>query len=472
MVGPDFRAPLIAKTDTYTADALPKKTLEVPVAGGAAQIFASGKDIPAQWWTLFKSSELDALVKDALAKNPSLEQAQAALREANENYRARVGTEYLPSVDAHGSMSRQQGSSAAAGAEGVTSVFNLKNASVSFSYVFDVFGGGRREIEALRAQTRFRVYQKEAVALSLTANVVTAAISEASLRAQINAMREIIASQQKQLDLLEKQLTLGGVSRADVLALRAQVEQTKAVLPALDQSLSMVRHALAVLTGRLPNEAALLPTFDLLKFTLPVEIPVSLPSQLVRQRPDVLSAEEMLHAASAKVGVATANLYPQFSLSGEYGVMANTTDSLLKGNDLIWSLGAGALQPVFRGGALRAQRRASIAAYDQSAAMFRQTVLTAFQNVADALRALETDAQSLAAHATAEASAKESLAITEKQYKEGAVNYVALLTAQRQYQQVLIDRIKAQAARYADTAALFQALGGGWWNGNASEGVK
>jgi len=471
-VGPDFRAPVVAKAETYTADTLPAKTVAASVAAGAAQTFSVGKDIPAQWWMLFKSSELDALVKEALIKNPSIEQAQAALREASEEYRARVGTEYMPAVDASFSASRQQGSSAAAGAEGVTSVFNLKNASVSFSYAFDVFGGGRREIEALRAQTRFRLYQQEAVALSLTSNVVTTAVREASLRAQIKATEEIIAAEQKQLDLLEKQEALGSVSRADVLAFRAQVEQTKAALPAMEQAISVTRHALAVLLGRLPNEASKLPTFDLSKLTLPTEIPVTLPSVLVRQRPDVLSAEEVLHAACARVGVATASMYPQFTLSGEYGVMANTTKSLLNGNDLVWSIGAGALQPVFRGGMLRAKRRAAIAAYDQSAAVFKLTVLAAFQNVADVLRALETDARSLAAQTTAEVSAKESQTITEKQYHEGAVSYVALLTAQRQYQQVLIERIKAQAARYADTAALFQALGGGWWNEKNTEGVK
>lgn len=463
-VGPDFHRPEPPATNTYTETALPYATVATPGVGGAAQRFVSGQDLPAQWWTLFHSEALDGLVRQALQDSPNLAAAQAALREARENLRAEVGSVLFPSVDAHGSGVRQKISGAAFGNPGGNiNAFDLYNASVSVSYKFDVAGGGWRGLEALQAQLDYQGFQLEGAYLALTANLVTTAVQEASLRAQIRATREILAAQEKQLGVVERQFRLGAVSRSDVLAQQTQVAQTRAALPALDRQLAQTRHRLAVLAGKPPSEAAL-PEFELDGLRLPETLPVSLPSSLVRQRPDIRASEALLHEASAQIGVATANLYPQITLSGSYGSEAVALHQLFGSGAGIWSLGAALLQPIFHGGQLVAQRRAAIAAYDQAAAQYRETVLQAFQNVADTLRALDTDANALKAQAEAETAARTALDLTQRQFELGAVSYLSLLNAQRQHQQARINLAQAQAARFADTAALFQALGGGWWN--------
>jgi NodT family efflux transporter outer membrane factor (OMF) lipoprotein len=424
-----------------------------------------GEEIPAQWWKLFRSVKLNDVIHAALDGSPTVAAAQATLRQAQEVLNARTGTVYYPSVNANYSYSRQRTSLAAAGISGGKgSIFDLHNASVDVSYLLDIFGGGRRELEALKSQVDYQRFQLEAAYLTLSSNVVTTVVKEASLREQSQAMRDILATQEKALGMLEKQLALGGVARSDVLAQRTQVEQTRSLLPGIEKELSQTRHYLAVLTGRLPSESGSLPEFSLADLVLPVELPVSIPSSLARQRPDIRAAEALLHAASAQIGVATANLYPQITLSGSYGAQANSFQDLFNSNSLVWGVGAGLLQPVFQGGALRAQRRAAIAAYDQTAALYRQTILVSFQNVADVLLALETDAMALKSQAAAETAAHDSLSLSEKQFAVGAVNYLALLNAERQYQQARIGLIQAQAQRFSDTAALFQALGGGWWN--------
>ena len=277
-------------------------------------------------------------------------------------------------------------------------------------------------------------------------------------------MQSIIASEEKQLAVVERQFELGAIPRTDVLAQRAQVAQTRSLLPQLEKSLFQTRHQLAVLAGILPGDAASLPLFELDSLQLPQDLPISLPSSLVRQRPDIRASEALLHAASAQIGVAAANMLPQLTLSGSYGSEAVRTGALFAAGSGVWSLGAGLTQPIFHGGELRAKKRAAEAAYEQAAAEYRTTVLLAFQNVADVLRALEADARTLKAQSEAVAAAGESYEVTQKQFSLGAVNYLSLLNAQRQYQQALIGLVQAQAARYADTAALFQALGGGWWN--------
>lgn len=462
-VGPDFQVPKAPTTKAYTAEALPAQTDAAPGTAGAAQRFSPGKDIPLEWWTLLHSEELDQLIRQALADSPTIAAAKARLREADENRRAQYGA-FFPAADANISASRQKISGAGFGQpESDISAFNLYNASVIVSYSPDLFGGTRRKLEALQSQIDYQRFQLEGVYLTLTANIVTAAVKDASLRAQIRAMREIIEAQEKQLDVVEEQLRLGGVSRSDVLAQRAQVAQTQALLPPLEKQLAQTRHQLAVLAGRLPSEAAL-PEFALDDFQLPEELPVSLPSLLVRQRPDIRAAEETLHAASAQVGVSTANLYPQITLTGSFGLEAGTIGDLFNSGAAIWSLGAGLLQPIFHGGALTAQRRAAIAVYDQASAQYRDTVLQAFQSVADVLRALDGDASTLKAQAEAEAAARDTLDLTEKQFQLGAVSYLSLLNAERQHEQARLALVQAQAARFADTAALYQALGGGWWN--------
>ncbi|HTG82582.1 MAG TPA: efflux transporter outer membrane subunit [Geobacteraceae bacterium] len=467
-VGPDFRAPAPPSATTYTATALPAETAATPGVAGAPQRFIAGNDVPAQWWALFHSEALDRTIRQALADSPTLAAAQARLREARENRRATYGT-LFPSVDGNVSASRQKISGASFGQPGSdVTPFTLINASVSVSYALDLFGGTRRELEALQAQIDYQSFQLEGAYLTLTSNIVTAAVQEASLRAQLRATREIIAAEEEQLKLVERQVKIGGASLPDQLAQEAQLAQTRTTLPPLEKGLAQTRHQLAALAGRLPGDAGELPEFVLTELTLPPELPVSLPSALVRQRPDIRASEELLHAASAQIGVATANLYPQVTLSGSYGSQATRLENLFSTGTSVWSLGAGVLQPIFRGGELTAKRRAAIAAFDAAEAQYRATVVQAFQGVADVLRALEQDALTLKAQAAAETAAHDSLDLSRKQFEIGAASYLTLLTAERQHKQAQLALVQAQAVRLADTAALFQALGGGWWNRDAT----
>ena len=471
-VGPDFHQPTTPDTKSYTSAALPQETAATPGTGGAAQRFVSEQNIPAQWWTLFRSEALDQLIRQALQDSPTLAAAQATLHESQENLRAQYGAALSPGVDAGVSATRERISGAAFGPGGKPSLFNLYNASVRVSYALDLFGGARRELESLRSQVDYQQFQLEGAYLTLTANIVTTAVKEASLRAQIKATQDIVALQENQLEVVQNQFELGAVSRSDVLAQQVQVAQTRATLPPLEKELSVTRHQLAVLAGKLPSETAL-PEFGLDDLQLPQELPLSLPSSLVRQRPDIRASEALLHQASAQVGVATANMYPQFTLSGSYGVESNKSRDLFSGSaPSVWNLGAGLVQPLFRGGELRAKRRAAVAAYDQAAALYRETVLQAFQNVADVLRALDTDARALKAQSDAETAARDALELAREQFQLGAVSYLSLLNAEREHQQALVSLVQAQATRYADTAALFQALGGGWWNRSGKTGAE
>jgi NodT family efflux transporter outer membrane factor (OMF) lipoprotein len=428
------------------------------------QRFVPGGEIPARWWELFRSQALDRWIREGLANSPTLGAAEATLRHAQELRRARAG-ELLPGVDGSVNASRQKPSGASFGEANLQiNPFTLYNASVDVSYTLDLFGRTRRELEALQARVDYQGFQLEGARLTLTSNIVTAAILEASLRGQLQATREILAARKEQLGLIEKQFELGGIARTDVLAQRASLAQARATLPPQEKRLAQVRHLLAVLAGRFPGDTADLPGFDLKDFLLPDELPVSLPSSLARQRPDIRSAEELLHAASAAVGVATANLYPQITLSGQYGTTAMRIGDLFRPGSAVWGFGAGLLQPIFHGGALEASRRAEVAGYDQAAAQYRETVLQAFREVADVLRALEYDAMTLKAQSDAEAAARDTLDIATKQVRYGATSYLALLNAQREYHLARILLVQAQALRFADTAALFQALGGGWWN--------
>lgn len=465
MVGPDFHASKAPNATSYTGSPKPTKTVSTPNAGnsGKAQYFITGLDIPGAWWTLFHSEKLNNLIVIGLVNSPNLAAAKAALRQSQETLYAQIASTMIPNLTGQLSAQRQAFSNSLFGGSSPSSIFNLYNASVNVSYTLDVFGGARREIEALCAQVDFQRFELEAAYLTLTTNIVTTSITVASLRAQIEATEALIQSQANQLHIVEKQFHLGGASRADILTQQSQLEQTRATLPPLQQSLAQNLHALSVLIGVLPNENQL-PKFDLYSLHLPSQLPVSLPSSLVRQRPDIQASEALLHVASAQVGVATANLYPQISITGSYGWESDIVNKLFKPSTNIWNIGGTLLQPIFDAGALRAKRRAAIAAYEQAGAQYRQAVLLGFQNVADTLRALEHDAKELKAQKQAEIAAHNSLLLTQQQYRLGGVSYLSLLTAQRQYQQAKIGRIQAQAARFNDTAALFQALGGGWWN--------
>jgi len=463
-VGPEYRPPPPPAVASYTAEAPPVETVTAPGIGGGTQRFIPGGEIPARWWELFRSEALDRWIREALATSPTLAAAEATLRRAQELLRARSG-ELLPRVDGTASASRQKPSGASFGQSGAqTNPFTLYNASVDVSYTLDLFGKTRRELEALQAQVDYQRFQLEGACLTLAANIVTAALQEASLRGELKATRDILATLEEQLAIIEKQFELGGTSRTDVLAQRASLAQTRAAVPPLEKRIAQTRNLLAVLAGRFPGDAADLPEFVLEDFRLPEELPVSLPSSLARQRPDIRSAEEVLHAASAAVGVATANLYPQITLSARYGTGAAQVGDLFRPDTAVWGIGAGLLQPVFRGGALEAERRAAVAGFDQAAAQYRETVLQSFRDVADVLRALEYDAMTLKAQAEAEAAAGDTLEIAKKQVFFGATSQLSLLNAQRQYFLARVLLVRVQSGRFADTAALFQALGGGWWN--------
>ncbi|WP_371865187.1 efflux transporter outer membrane subunit [Duganella aquatilis] len=462
-LGPNFKQPDAPANAgaSYTPTPLPSQTASAPGLGGAAQQFGFGQEIPAQWWSLFRSPALDQLIRSALEQNPNMAAAEAVLRQAQENYNAQAGNLLYPSVNGQLGVSRQKTSVATAGA--AAGVYNVYNASVAVAYTPDVFGATRRTLEGAQAAIDYQRFQVEATYLTLSANVVTTAIQEASLRAQLQATREVLAALTQQQNVIEKQFEYGAIPRTTVLSQRNQVAQINATIAPLEKALASARHQLSVLAGKLPGEAGM-PEFSLETLTLPEQLPVSLPSALVRQRPDIRASEEALHQASANIGVATAAQYPQITLSGAYGSSADTFGKLFDAQTTAWNLAAGLTQPIFNGGALRAQRRAAEAAYDAAAAQYRATVLNAFQNVADTLRALDADAAALKSQAEAEALAKETLDLSEQQYKLGGISYLVLLDAQRSYQQTHVSLVQAQAARYADTAALFQALGGGWWN--------
>lgn len=468
--GPGFRPPIaptvVDSTRPYSSAPLSPHTDSAPVPGGGAQRFVMGQDVPAEWWTLFRSETLDQLIRSAMTHSPTLESAKAVLREAQAAYAADRGSNLLPGVSVEGDAARQRVSEAPFGISG-GSVFTLYDASVQVSYTPDVFGGIRRGLESLAAATDYQRFAVEAAYLSLSANLVTTAIQEASFRAQIQVTRDLVDADSQSLQITEQQARLGAVAQSTVLAEETELAEAKAALPGLEGALAQTHHLLAVFAGRLPSDTGL-PEFDLESLQLPQDLPVSVPSSLVRQRPDIRASEAILHQASAEVGVATANLYPQITLSGSGGWESLTLNTLFSAPNEVWSLGGGLLAPIFHGGALRAKRRGAIAAFDAANAQYEQTVLNAFLNVANTLRALDADAQTLQAQAAAESLAHQSLDLVAQQYRLGAVSYLSLLDAQRSYQQTRIGLIEARAARYADTAALFTALGGGWWNRGAA----
>ena len=461
-VGPDFTPPPAPPAAGYTPESHPSATASSDVPGGSAQKFDLGRDIPGEWWRIFHSAALDDLIAEALKANPNLQAAQAALWQAKENLYAQAG-KLLPQADANASAERQQFSPAAFGQAGPPDLFNLYQATINVSYAPDIFGGERRQIESTAAQADYQRFELEATYLTLTSNVVTAAIQEASLRGQIEATRDIIRVETDQLGVVNNQFQAGAAARTDVLTQQSEVATAQATLPPLQKQLEQQQHVLLALIGHFPNEARP-DRLSLAALRLPIELPLSLPSQLVEQRPDIRAAEAQLHQASAQIGVAIANRLPQITLSGAYGAAALNTAALFTPATIIWSAAAAGTQPLFHGFTLLHQQRAAEAAYDMADAQYRNIVLGAFQNVADALRALQLDAATLKAQRAALRAASDTLNLAEGQYRLGAIAYLTLLNAQRTYQQSRLAVVQAEAARYADTAALFQALGGGWWN--------
>jgi NodT family efflux transporter outer membrane factor (OMF) lipoprotein len=461
-VGPDFKPPAPPAADAYVAGELPPRTASTPVTGGEAQEFQPGADLPGQWWTLFGSHTLEELIHEALAQYPDLAAQQAALRAARENVRAGQGA-YFPQFQgtANGEREQVSGASIAPGFPGF--IANIFQAGVNVSYTFDLFGGQRRTVEGLQAQAMEQDFRLEASYLTLTTNLAATTIQLASLHDQIDATREIVTLEEKLLTTVERQFALGSQPRSAVLQQRAALAATRATLPALQQQLAVADHQLAVLTGQFPRDAHPA-TFSLTDFTLPAKLPVSLPAALVAQRPDVRAQEMRLRAANAAIGVATANMLPQLTLTGTFGDESLVFGTLLQPGSSTWNLGAGLTQPLFEGGTLRARRRSAVALRDQAEAQYRLVVLQAFQNVADTLTALDNDARALGAQNDSLDAARASLDLVQRQYASGAANFVAVLLAQQAYQQARIASVSATAARYTDTITLFQALGGGWWN--------
>jgi NodT family efflux transporter outer membrane factor (OMF) lipoprotein len=462
VAGPNFQKPAAPDASGYTDHPLTTTVASANVSAGQAQRFASGSDIPGDWWTLFHSKPLNDLIEQSLKNNPDLAAAQAALSAARENVLAQRGA-YFPSVSAGVSASRQKtpGSLAPVPSNNAV-IYSLFTPEVSVSYTPDVFGLNRRTVESLKAQEDAARYQMIAADITLTSNVVAAAIQEASLQAQVDATHELVAINTKMVQTLQYQFSKGYASRLDLAAQESQLAQVDATLPPLVKQLAQQQDLLAVLAGRLPNQAPA-EKFELSSLQLPTELPVSLPSVLVAQRPDVLQAEANMRSANAQVGVATANRLPNIQLTAEAGNTALAIGHVFGPGTSFWSLGAALTAPIFDGGKLLHTERSAKAAYVQAAEQYRSTVLTAFQNVADTLVALEQDAEGLKAAAAAADAAKVTLDLSQRQTQSGYASELALLSAEQAYQQTRIALVQAQASRYADTAALFQALGGGWW---------
>src|SRR5262252_9519638 len=464
--------PEVPSTESYTQTPVATTTASAEVHGGQAQRLAPGKDIPAEWWTLFRSPALDPLVRASLAGSPTLARAGARLRQAEEDYSARSGTQY-PRVDAKLSANRVDAQPKSLGVQAlpVSTPLNLFLASVSVSYTLDLFGSTRRELEGLRAGTDYQRYELEGARLMLAGNVVTAAIREASLREQLELTQEMIALQGRSHAIAERLEQIGSAARADVVAQRLELAQTRAALPELQRQLDQVRHRIAVYTGR-PPSASGIPEFRLSDLQLPPELPLAVPSELARQRPDIRAAEALLKSAGARVGVATANLYPQITLSAQGGSLASSGGDFLSGGTGFYLLGASLAQPLFHGDELRAKRRSAVAAYEQAGAAYKEAVLLGFQNVADALRALDTDAVKLRERTEAAVQARTYHDIISSRYEAGGVSFLSLLDAQRKLRGARLEQAQAIADRYADSAALLQALGGGWWTEPERKGNK
>jgi NodT family efflux transporter outer membrane factor (OMF) lipoprotein len=459
-VGPDFERPEAPPVGGYTVGRLPASTAS---ADGQVQRFHQGRDIPGDWWSLFRSKALQALVEEGLRNNPDLEAAQAALRIARENAFAQRGF-YFPSVDASFEATRQKLPADATGTLPNPRIFNVYTAQVSVSYTPDVFGANFRTVESLEATAENQRYLLEATHITLATNIVLAAVQEASLRGQIAATERIIKIVRDVLDLMRRQRSLGQIAEADVVTQEAALAQVEQTLPPLQRALEQQRHLITALVGRLPSQEPTRSKFTLESLRLPRDLPVTLPSTLVSQRPDIRAAEANVHSTSALIGVAIANRLPNITLSANEGSQAFDISKLFSPGTGFWTLTGSVLQPVFRGGTLYHRELAARAAFDQAAAQYRSTVITAFQNVADALSAVRTDAIALDKAIAAERASLRSLDIARQRLQLGDINYLLLLNAQQTYQLALLNVAQQRANRLADTAALYQALGGGWWN--------
>jgi NodT family efflux transporter outer membrane factor (OMF) lipoprotein len=466
VVGPDFKSPEIPAVSNYVADDEKLKTAIDGGPGAPKQTLQVGEQVQQDWWTLFQSRDLESVVEQALAGNRTLESAKARLEQARESVRA-ASSAYYPEVSVGASASRKKLNAASQGlAPNVFPLppnFNLFQVGATASYSPDIFGGTRRKVEQQEALAAFAFEQVHAACLTLTGNAVSVSVQIAAIRAQTEALNEILDIDQQNLELVRKARDAGAVPDSDVIAAESQLASDRTLQPALDQQMSVAKHALAVLLGKSPSEWSP-PEFNLNALALPGELPVTLPSELVHQRPDILAAEAELRAASAQIGIATAQLYPSITISGSAGAAALSGGELFNPAGLIWSIAAGITQPIFDGGRRRADQRAAVAAFRGSAADYQQTVLEAFGQVADVLKALEHDGNLLAAQQTALEMATQSVRLQRISYGSGGTGLLSLLDAQRQYQQARVGYVQAQTQRYQHSIELLVAMGGGWWN--------
>jgi NodT family efflux transporter outer membrane factor (OMF) lipoprotein len=457
-VGPNFERPAAPAVTHYSQGADPAETAP---AQGTAQRFKPGEKVAADWWRFFNSPALDSIVTEALAANPGLEAAEASLRQSEDTLRSGYGIFY-PDIEAGAAATRQRFSPLHFGQSTPSSIFNLFTLSASVSYALDLFGGERRMIEALHAQVDVQRATEQAAYLTLISNIVNTVVARAAYRAVIDATHELIGLQREQVELAQVQVRAGTVAYATVLTLQTQLAATEATIPQLEQRLAQADHLLATLVGHVPAQWSV-PEIALADLSLPAELPVSLPAELVRQRPDVLAAEATAHSASANIGIATAALLPNITLSGSYSANGTTTSQLSSADGRAWNVGAALTQPLFEGGTLWFRRKAAIDQYQQAGALYRQVVLAAFAQVADTLTALEHDAAALEAQDEALSSAKDALHLMQTNYAAGLATYLEVLLADTQYHQAMINDVQAIAVRYQDTVALYVALGGGWW---------
>jgi NodT family efflux transporter outer membrane factor (OMF) lipoprotein len=463
-VGPNFKRPAPPDAAGYGNSVKTARTTAGPAAVSDAQRFVADMDVPDQWWRALGSQNLNGLVDRALAGNPNVGAAQAALRQAHELYLAQR-TSFFPNLQGSFGANRSEFpvNTLTSPTVASSSTYTLYTAQLTLSYAPDIFGATRRQVEIAEAQAESARYQLEATYVTLSTNVVVAAIQEASLRAQISTTERLLQMEHQLSDLVQQQRRLGTASDLDVLSQQALEAQTAQSLPPLQKQLGQTHDALIALLGKLPSED-IEENLQLDDLTLPADLPLSLPSKLVEQRPDVRQAEENLHMASAAVGVAIADLLPQFAITADVGSSALKLGKLFTPYTGFWDAGASLTQTLFDAGALLHKKHAADAALDQAAALYRAAVILACQNVADTLRAVEADADAQKASAAAQQAAKKTFELAQQQRSLGTIGLVAVLNAEQAYGTAALSEIQARANRYADTAALFQALGGGWWN--------
>ncbi len=458
-VGPDFKQPAVPDTQTYTHHTTPLTSATAPGLLGNAQQVKPGLPVSSEWWRSFESNALNKLIDDALKASPTMASAQATLRQAQENYASKAGSTLYPQANLGIGAERQRFNPSSQGQTDAPTTFSLYSTSVDVSYQLDLVGGNRRALESLAAQAEYQQYQLEGAQLTLAGNIATSAITDARLAGQIQATEAMLKSMEQQLLLTQGRVRLGQAAADEVLTLKTQVEQTRALLPPLHKQREQNKNLMAVLSGQTPG-SAILPDFTLAQFRLPAELPLTLPSELVRRRPDIRASEALVHAANADYGVAVANMYPQLNLSASMGSQALSTDALFGSNSSVWNLIGQLTQPLFNPG-LPAAKRAALAGFDAATANYKNVVLDALRNVSDTLYAVENDAQALAALASADVAAEGSLQSTQKKHILGSASTLDILVAQQQAEQTKVDLIAAQAQRLADTAALYQSMGGG-----------